>query len=147
MTKHAHAEMIKAKVDNMELVVFFYSGNEWQESTTALFPAFHPETEYFLCLPQYQIECLHFLNGGDLYIYDDYGRSVTDFGISRQWTTSNVFMNCYFVLRIKPNKVKRWIAISKRHSRAYFETFNSKEAAKEELGERLFTFHEIEIEE
>src|SRR6056297_543095 len=65
--RHKNAEMIKAKVDNMELVVFYKLPNEewWQsESESTILPD-EDDIEYFLCLPKHKNAVLNALNGGE----------------------------------------------------------------------------------
>lgn len=77
--KHKHVEMIKAKTENMELVVFIkelpWVDPDVVPSAQVLTPRWvclpndleiriKSDGEYFLCLPQHKKECLHWLNGG-----------------------------------------------------------------------------------
>jgi len=113
--KHKHYEMIVAKAANMDLVVFFKASfsSEWGEVSNSLLPAFHPETEYFLCIPKHKDACLHWLNGGEVQTR----RECSDLGWDRLlppdegWSKISHFMCVDILLRIKPKKEKRWIAV------------------------------------
>ncbi|AGN51436.1 hypothetical protein VPJG_00072 [Vibrio phage jenny 12G5] len=112
--KNVHYDKIVAKAANMDLVVFFKasSHSEWCEVSNSLLPAFHPETEYFLCLPRHKGACLHWLNGGELQVnrlsngYLDWDRP------SRDWAKEVSFMFDVKEFRIKPKKEKRWILVN-----------------------------------
>lgn len=56
--KHKHAELIKAKVDDMSLVVFEKDPIGWRMRTTDII-YMNEGKDYFLCLPQHKEECLH----------------------------------------------------------------------------------------
>lgn len=128
--KHKHAEMIKAKADNMDLVVFGNEiGGEWREcdfSDLTIAIGFY---DFFLCLPQNKEVCLHWLNGGELlcslgYIKDKLiGQHAT-----KEWSTRSIFMNSECEIRIKPKKVKYWIAIEKGKCNPFY--YKEKEAAE-----------------
>ena len=113
MTKHVHAEMIKAKVDNMDLVVFV-KGESWTELPKNAFTltAAH---EFFMCLPQHKDACLHWLNGGEAqFEYDENWHSCSEW--SKDWYLPTCgFMQEGNVIRIKPKKgkekEKRWIGV------------------------------------
>ncbi|CAM0006411.1 hypothetical protein VPHK373_0004 [Vibrio phage K373] len=123
--KNKHYDMIVAKAANMELVVFFNpsfgsGAGKWEEATTTLFPAFHPDTEYFLCLPQHKEACLHWLNGGE--VEENYN-SQWDKVERHSWHDQSVF-NFYdgYIIRIKPKKEKRLIAIDPKTSEVFVVT-------------------------
>lgn len=93
MTVHKHAEMIKAKADNMDLVVFcrdsYDIDNPWCE--TSQLPI-QDEFDYFLCLPRYKKECLHWLNGG---LASCNTSSVVEYLLPHseyKWSTAHHFM-------------------------------------------------------
>lgn len=116
MTAHKHAEMIKAKADDMELVVFvkdINSGQWLKLDNQDVLPAFYEHYEYFLCHPKHEKECLHWLNGGE--VEDDVIGKFTAL-ISKDnygdWHSGSVFMDGSRALRIKPRKEKRWILYS-----------------------------------
>ena len=56
--RHAHADMIIAKAENMNLVSFCKPRSEtkWQEMSRLNFPDFGGSHDYFLCLPQHNEE-------------------------------------------------------------------------------------------
>lgn len=121
MTQHRHAEMIKAKADNMDLVVFTDNGNGWVElPSDDYLPAFNPENEYFLCLPQHKEACLHWLNGEKIQNNvsidknDDAWIDFVNFGsdICEPWSVSCNFMREQSHFRIKPRKEKRVIGVN-----------------------------------
>ena len=115
--KHKNAEMIKAKVDNMELVVFYRLQNEewWQpESDHATLPD-DIDFDYFLCLPQHKEACLHWLNGGSVQyrIALDVWTDAADNESNAAWTPDNLFVDDQVEFRIKPKKEKRVIGVNK----------------------------------
>lgn len=114
MTAHEHAEMIKAKADNMELVVFINNYDKWMLGDLKnlvdldMIPA-------FLCLPQHKEVCLHWLNGGDV----QFKPKLTNLWImldeksNSKWTKDSGWTMGTFQFRIKPKKEKRYIGIKK----------------------------------
>lgn len=134
MTAHKHAEMIKEKADNMDLAVFFKSNDsvKWIKiycSNANGLPAFYEDGEYFLCRQKHEKECLHWLNGGEIEVFDEYSgewlEAVTkeDF---REWRSVHFLMREFYQVRIKPRKEKRWIAVKdgKAMSNYLFESEN-----------------------
>ena len=117
--KHANAEMIKAVLDNTELVIFCEvvdheneDGNYWAVSNlSSLVSCFN---KFFVCLPQHKEACLHWLNGGDVQVRDFVTSpflDITDWG--KEWLPNGCgFMVESWVIRIKPKKEKRWIAVN-----------------------------------
>lgn len=111
MAAHKHAAMIKAKADDMDLVVFAENINtgEWWECSLD-FP-FNGQQNFFLCLPQHKEACLHWLNGLDIE-YQDFPTSewsiIENRGVC-SWGFDIVFMQEEFNIRIKPRKEKRLI--------------------------------------
>lgn len=113
MTAHKHAEMIKAKADNMDLVVLckdsYDQANKWQE--TSQLPI-QEEFDYFLCLPQYKDTCLHWLGGGEIEINATFEDDEwIGYDPVESWSAGSVFMQCDHGLRAKPRKEKLWIAV------------------------------------
>ena len=114
MSKHKHAEMIKAKAENMELVVFIkHPDHEWKQ--IAGMPTAE-DLDYFLCLPENNenSQCLHWLNGGSLMVTYPNEAEREFLGDHRTVAVSGVmgrFLNKNIKFSIKPKKVKRWIAI------------------------------------
>ena len=113
MTAHRHAKMIKAKADNMELVVFEKDPSGWLMKISDIIHM-NPSKEYFLCLPQHKEVCLHWLNGGTI---SDVSKA-TDWYMDENglknvvWSDNSIFMSEDYNLSIKPRKEKRWIAIN-----------------------------------
>jgi hypothetical protein len=111
--KHPHAEMIKAKAYNMDLVVFerMAYGGDWSKMIGRGFiSSFHPENDYFTCLPQHKEACLHWLNGGDAQAMN-YGWVDISTARSHPWKDTHCFMRDDIKIRIKPLKEKRWVVV------------------------------------
>lgn len=110
--KHVHAEMIKAKADDMSLIVFVKCGHNsaWRETETPTqFPLSEfDDVQYFLCLPQHKEVCLHWLNGGDIQVLDSNWINVHPVE-SYPWEDEHDFMCEDSKIRIKPKKEKRLI--------------------------------------
>lgn len=113
MTAHKHAEMIKAKADNVELITFVRSGvSDWIVS--GQHPNFHPNNEYFLCLPQHNEngQCLHWLNGGEVQLQDFPTIPFIDYSDQpSSWSPELWWMSEQCNIRIKPKKEKLWLAV------------------------------------
>lgn len=114
MTAHKHAEMIKAKADNMDLVVFRSDcdGQPWYETYET--PVSESEfVEYFLCLPKHNEngQCLHWLNGGDVEFRRNGDNWQDECEKYQGWADYCGMMNPDVEFRIKPRKEKRWIAV------------------------------------
>ena len=112
--KNKHYDKIVAKAANMDLVVFFNpsfgsGAGKWEEATTTLFPAFHPDTEYFLCLPQHKEAVLRGLNGE---IVESTNENREDWSESsvELWDKGWWYMSDNCVSRTKPKKEQRCIA-------------------------------------
>ena len=113
--KHKNAEVIKAKVDNMKLVVFYRLPNEewWQQDSECEALPDEVEIDYFLCLPQHKEACLHWLNGGEVErLTAHHGFLKVGYGLA--WSTCHEFMNEELEFRVKPKKEKRWMIYSER---------------------------------
>ncbi len=118
--KHVHYDKVVAKAANMDLVVLSKSntginGDKWSEvPNSRAFPSCEYE-DYFLCLPQHKEICLRFLNGETIQVGGNKDNSWNDAwdneAFSREWSEFSVFMDGSFEIRIKPKKVKRWIAV------------------------------------
>lgn len=148
MTSHKHAKLIKAKADNMELVLFAMStGSNYGKLTECnrnTFPKDNENINYFLCLPKHKEACLHWLNGGEIQILD--GNSWDDcdphLGGDQTWFIDwFLLMNNGCDFRIKPRKEKRWILINKALNRVYNELYDYQ--PKNQNG---WVSHEIEVE-
>ena len=129
MTAHKHVDMIIAKANNIDLVVFCKDSSlDWFEHwRNGSYCPFHEEEEYFLCLPKHKEACLHRLNGGEVQIKYYSSNNWCDCTAAPDkptWGHDHIFMDEFVITRIKPKKEKRWI-IAKPHSLAsmmYFET-------------------------
>lgn len=117
MAKHKHSKMIKAKADNMDLVVFTKNcqndGKWWAlVNDESVIPSFDGD-HYFACLPQHKEVCLHWLNGGDVeyksrFTGDYWSKCYSISG----WSPLIGLMREDVKYRIKPQKEKRWICIN-----------------------------------
>lgn len=149
--KHKNAEMIKAKVDNMKLVVFYRLPNEewWQQDSECEALPDEVEIDYFLCLPQHKDACLHWLNGGKSqaeYTKSSYPYWCDIDSDEANWSDGHIFMDKNLNIRIKPNKEKRWIAIKKGNKEVGRYTCETLEEAKDMYIPRWWSHHEVEIE-
>lgn len=149
MTAHKHAEMIKAKADNTDLVVFckYDHEDEWRYGNFEKLAC--GIGEFFLCLPQHKEECLHWLNGGVAEQWCNTIWLAIDSHVEDPaWHKDGDFMDSEFKVRIKPRKEKRWI-VAKQNSLASMMYFDSKELAQKAIDEPLGEFRDgqvIEIE-
>ncbi len=152
--KHAYAEMIKAKVENMELVVFYKRNMEgWMEIADSDYLPQYPHNDYFLCLPQHKEACLHWLNGGKVEgLHKDYEpMELAESGVI-EWGVKSTFMKDSIEIRIKPKKEKRWIGVSKSscHTTGHYETkeeaINTTESQPWASAYVPWQFIEIEVE-
>ena len=156
--RHVHADMIIAKAENMDLVVFFYDTEDanWRKCSFEMMV----EGVYagcFLCLPQHKEACLHWLNGGEIqdYFKGEWSGIKAHSGRPKWNTPDQLFMNEEFELRIAPRKEKRWIAIDTsrveclgglRNVNVCSHAFLDKEQAEEYLGLDRNQLVEIEVE-
>jgi hypothetical protein len=106
--------MIKAKADNMELVVFV-KNDEWdltESCNDALM--FFAGKDYFLCLPQHNKDgqCLHWLNGGKIQYKTELVPEFQDYQPHVEFGLGSIFMQPDFEIRIKPRKEKRAIGVN-----------------------------------
>lgn len=120
MTAHKHSAMIKAKADNMELVVLTNDcdGQPWYESDEM--PISESEfIEYFLCLPQHKEACLHWLNGGIVQVKNEQHIEWTNlctYSEALCWCEEVWMMNPLNEYRAKPRKEKRWIGYNQKNN-------------------------------
>ena len=124
MTQHRHAEMIKAKADNMELVVFINNYGQWEISDLNKLIELHG-MPFFLCLPQHNEngQCLHWLNGGNIQLQDFPTNPFVDyFDQLSSWSPELWWMSEQCNIRIKPKKEKRLIAIHPETSDIFVAT-------------------------
>lgn len=118
MPKHKHYDKIIAKAENMELVVFIKMPDCWSRATVASkLISFSEDYDYFLCLPKFESECLHWLNGGDVQSkpigdlsngFEYYWEHLPD-SDDFEWSLDCTWMMNYEDLRIKPEIKKMWI--------------------------------------
>ena len=160
VNKHRHYDMIVAKAANTKLVVFFKSDNDWYFDDTSESIKFYSNVDYFLCLPQHKEACLHWLNGGDVQHNDcDKGWATME-NINEPmdadapiWSKTCRLMTDEQDFRIKPKKVKRWIALCGKFnlcSDLFFTESDAKEfvaAFHPNNKESDWQFIEIEVEE
>ncbi len=169
--KHKHYDMIVAKAENMDLVVFVKSEEtenggllvgsvthtEWSETGERgdQMPCFHSDLDYFLCLPQHKEACLHWLNGGDVQDFFEEEWSdcaslahATEVGGDNtlEFSMYHMFMNEEFNFRIAPKKEKRVVVYDEAANKFEETAFKNIDEAKEEIGYSDAQFIEIEIE-
>lgn len=140
--RHPNEEMIKAKAENMDLVIFVrHTKTEWVEAGFMALVADKSAGGYFLCLPKHKEVTLHWLNGGDVLVkeFNDQPaeRLIEGSGFSG-WHDATVFMAQEAKIRIKPRKEKRWIVAkpSALVSMMYFNSNSDAECAiKNSTGE------------
>jgi len=154
--KHKHADMIIAKANNMDLVVFSkckcIDSEVWTESDIESL-TLHPSTEHFVCLPQHKEACLHWLNGGSVHVMDSNWINIFPLK-AYPWEEDHDFMLDDAKIRIAPKKEKRWVATFPWAGNAFYvtpESFASEELLNEYVdfnyGKRgLMLIHEIEVE-
>jgi len=112
MAEHKYASMIKAKADNMALVVLRkHHEGDWIEVADQSEIRIKQNGEYFLCLPQHKDACLHWLNGGDLEFNSEFMDEWTEYEPFKNWGIGSVFMQDDYKIRIKSRKEKLWIAV------------------------------------
>ena len=153
MTSHKYAEMIKAKADNMDLVLFIRVKEDcWQE--TSSMPTCE-DFNYFLCLPKHKEACLHWLNGGDVLVKS---KSVTSWEVvfhGQVWGDTIGWMREDAKYRIKTRKEKLWLAVKTdkhehlggcRKVRICSHAFVNKHDAEDYLDLRDSQLIEIEVE-
>lgn len=114
MTAHKHAEMIKAKADNMDLVLFVkndYSGEWWE--VTDDFP-FNQHQQFFASHPKHSSSCLGWLNGGEVEVLASPRADWEPYPCHKghpYWSPECVFLDDEIKFRIKPRKEKSWIVV------------------------------------
>lgn len=147
MTAHNHAEIVKTKADNMELVLFAQSkGGEtygkWTECNKDTLPKNSEFCNYFLCLPKFKDQCSDWLNGIEVEYKviqsvpnnEWYDLSAYNDG---DWSIGHAFMSDMYEFRVKPRKEKRWIAVKRNdEQQVYAVTFDSLEQAQYDLNVR-----------
>jgi len=121
--KHKHADMIIAKANNMDLVAFIKTNDDgvWRLSLPhGSLPSFRKDNEHFLCQPQHKGACWHWLNGGDVDVFDhcdtdEWSSIAKDY----RWEELHPLMIKVSDIRIKPRKEVRWIAYNKINGNVY----------------------------
>lgn len=112
--KHKHYEMIMAKAENMDLVLFNKSEGQsgWSLAHETCLPVFSA-CDYFLCLPQHKEACLHWLNGGAIESNETKSWVEVDSLelCTSHWYDGHFFMHEHEEFRVKPKKEKRWIGV------------------------------------
>ena len=147
--KHKHYEMIVAKVANMNLETFIKQDDRWRLMNNAIPIA--EEYDYFLCLPQHKLACLHWLNGGELNIDNGKGLGVGRYTLSieNNFPLSDFVNHHEYTFIIKPKKEKRWIAYSTNQKRLGCLSFDSEQEARahyiHEVEEPQFIEIEVEV--
>lgn len=136
MTAHKHAEMIKAKADNMELVVFCKNSQndgEWWafKNDGETIPSFNGKgTQYFACLPKHNEngQCLHWLNGSAMQFKDSFGdwRDCSEYNPE---TSVKMLIDNDDEFRIKPSKEKRWIGYCANRNQTFPHPQDTKQLA------------------
>lgn len=116
--KHKHADIAKAKLDNVNLVLFakHESSDKWAEIAYHGDIAFLSNYEYFLCLPQHKEACLHWLNGWKVQYTNGGVDGFFDIEYSHKegdWSYCHAFMQLGAAIRIKPRKQKRYVVFHK----------------------------------
>jgi hypothetical protein len=111
--KHENAEMIKTKVDQMDLVLFRFRDSDGLWAVSNLNSLVIDEgCNFFLCLPQHKEACLHWLNGGESEHGGEFGQWNSCEGWNKKWfSTTCGFMRSSHQTRIKPKKEKRVIGV------------------------------------
>lgn len=104
--------LIKAKLENMELVVFYKdsydSEGRWAETYQF---SVQEGFEYFLCHPKHKVQILHWLNGGDIAFTHTKGGLGTKECDTVYWMPRSWYMDEVFESYIIPKKEKRWIVV------------------------------------
>lgn len=147
--KHAQCEIMKAYADNTDLVILLNDDGKWVHTNPRAFFDWS-NNEFFACLPQHKDNCLLWLNGCDLQVIDNDWKNM--FPIENYpWEEDHDFMLVEARFRVKPKKLKRWIAIDPtttqctRHYSTKESCFNS-EFAGCSGNASGWQFIEIEIE-
>lgn len=149
MTAHKHAEMIKAKADNMDLFVFAQdgSGGEWYEyGRKGNYCPFYETDNYFLCHPKHKDEVLNSLNGG-----------VSQVKVDDEWCEASCLdgwrgdRNVWYMKedcesRIKPRREKHWVSVRKEDNYVERYLYASIEDAEADNNPLYWNSYEIEVE-
>lgn len=119
---HPRADMIKAKLDNMDLVVLTKDSDNYWCETKRMSIGNDVCYDYFPCLPKHKEAVLNCLNGGESQVFfDGWYKALTDGG----WYCDGWYMREDYESRIKPKqpiKAKRWIIITADGNELYSTT-------------------------
>ncbi|AUR96806.1 hypothetical protein NVP1232O_72 [Vibrio phage 1.232.O._10N.261.51.E11] len=142
--KHKHYDMIVAKAENMDLVLFIKLGEQWQATgchdNKIINIASH--YDYFLCLPRHKEVCLHWLNGGEIECLE--GGTWLPFRRSHEWKKEAAVMNPSTKIRIKPKKEKRWV-IECNGALLSTRLFTSESSAQQSVGESGYSTDDVQF--
>lgn len=98
------------------------------------FPDLGGTHDYFMCLQKHAKVVLEWLNGGDVQIEDpNKPKSFDDlarYSDRPHWENSRWFMRDDRNSRIKPRKVKRWIAYNDKNKQLGAQTFGKEDMAR-----------------
>lgn len=148
-SKHVHYDKIAAKINNMTLVVFYNDPEHGWVECMEDFIDMHPDVEYFLCIPKHKKEVLHWINGGheDVECNSKFTKGWTKCSAITwvAWNPLGGYMREDATYRIKPRKVKRWIAYNDKNKQLGAQTFGKEDMARSVYPE-ADQFIEIEIE-
>lgn len=120
--QYKHKELILAKVDNPELVVFWkLADGKWMEYLcNGEFPKFSNDQEYYLCLPQHKDVCLAWLNGASIqdYFEGEWSKCKDYDGSPWSWHVEVMNEECH--LRVMPKKVTYYGAFDTEYSEVMY---------------------------
>lgn len=110
--KHKYYDMIVAKAENMELVVFIKRSNNtlWENMKLVgfQFPDLVGTHDYFMCLQKHSALVMEWLNGGDVQGEDPNNKGVFDDYAPHKdrvnWSSTAWYMREDKNVRIKPKK-------------------------------------------
>lgn len=148
--KHKHHDMIVAKAGNMDLVLFIKVGDDWQISgghdNQVINIASH--YDYFLCLPEHNKDgqCLHWLNGGNVYYKRKGKDNVTSINWPKVWDPSLVWNFSNIKIKIEPKKEKRIVVYDEAAGKFEETAFKTMKDAMEEIKYYDAQFFEIDVE-
>lgn len=126
MTAHVHADMICAKAQNMDLILFFrQSDNDsWKEASPDQLPINQSDrVNYFLCFDKHKGAVFNLLNRGSAEFYFEGMNDWREVDINiNEWGKNYWYMDSKVTSRIKPRKVNRWIIITENGYEYYSKT-------------------------
>ena len=133
-TPHKHRDMMRAYIDDTSLCAFIKltPHEKWKVVDE---PAFLVQCEYFICLPKHKDAVLNLLNGGESeakgpfsYWLDASSTHPAFSNETPQWFVDHWYMLDDFESRIKPKKVKRWVAVKGKTCSDLYESRHQLEA-------------------